>query len=481
LKHKQLLLILLLTFGALLIHGYHPWAEDAEIYIPGVEKTLHPELFPFNAQFFEPHAHATFFPNLVAALVRLSHLRLDVVLLVLHVAAIFLFLLACWELLARCHTSPQARWGGVALVAALLTLPVAGTALYLMDQYLNPRNLSAFALIFGIVKVLDRKYLQGGLFLVPAAAIHPLMSVFAFSFCVLLVAVREFGAGVSALALFLPFGISFDPPPKAYHQVALTHAYLYLTHWEWYEWLGVIGPIAVLWWLSRVARARQLHAVNLLCRTLIIYELIYLPPALLLSTVPRFEALARLQPMRCLYLLYVLMLLFAGAFLGEHWLKNRVWRWLVLFVPLCVGMFVAQRLLFPGSAHLEWPWSEPKNQWEQAFLWIRENTPNNAIFALDPLYMDIPNEDEQGFRAIARRGRMADEVKDSGAVSMFPVMADEWVRQVQALDGWKNFKLQDFRRLQTGYGVDWLVLQQPGLSGLECPYHNETVEVCSLH
>ena len=84
LKLKDFCLLSLLTLGALLVHGYHPWVEDAEIYLPGVEKILHPELFPFNAQFFESHAHLTFFPNFVATSVRLSHLPLIFVLLFWH-------------------------------------------------------------------------------------------------------------------------------------------------------------------------------------------------------------------------------------------------------------------------------------------------------------------------------------------------------------------------------------------------------------
>ena len=79
-KRKDSFLLLLLTLGALLVHGYHPWAEDAEIYLPGVEKILRPELFPFNAQFFASHAHLTFFPNFIAASVRFSHLPLEAVL-----------------------------------------------------------------------------------------------------------------------------------------------------------------------------------------------------------------------------------------------------------------------------------------------------------------------------------------------------------------------------------------------------------------
>ena len=143
-------------------------------------------------------------------------------------------------------------------------------------------------------------------------------------------------------------------------------------------------------------------------------------------------------------------------------------------------MFVAQRMLFPASAHIEWPGTESKNQWVEAFVWVRHNTPSDAVFALDPEYMEIPGEDEQGFRAIARRSRTADTIKDSGAVSMFPAMADEWLRQVQAQSGWRNFQLKDFRGLQAKYGVSWVILQQPGLLGLDCPYRNQTVLVCRL-
>ena len=474
------LTLLLLTFGALLVHGYHPWAEDAEIYLPGVEKILRPELFPFNAQFFLAHAHSTLFPDLIAASVRLSHLPLDVVLFFWQTASIFLLLLACWQLSGRCFTGSRARWAGVALIAALLTLPVAGTALYILDQYVNPRNLAAFPAIFAMVKVIDQKYVQATLFLALTAAIHPFMAVFAITYCVLFVAVRNLKSHSVALALVFPFGLTFDPPSPAYRLVAATHGFHYITRWHWYEWLGALAPLVILWWFSHVARARQWRNLDLMCRTLVIYELIFLPPAIVLSSFARLESLARLQPMRCLYLLYIVMFLFAGALLGEYVLKNSVWRWLALFVPLCAGMWVAQRALFPASAHIEWPGTAPKNQWAQAFEWIRNNTPNNAIFALDPRHMDIQGEDEQGFRAIAQRSRMADAVKDSGAVSMFPAMADVWFEQIQAQSDWQNLQQNDFRRLQAEYGVSWFVLQQPGHPGLDCPYSNPAVLVCRL-
>jgi hypothetical protein len=475
LNFKRLLLLLILTLGSLLVHGYHPWAEDAEIYLPGVEKLLQANLFPFGAEFFQSHASLTLFPNLLAALVRVTHLPLEPVLFLVHLASIFLLLLACWELSGKCFADPQARWAGVGLIAALLTLPVAGTALYIMDQYVNPRNLAAFALIFSIARFLDRKYVQAALFLIFAAAIHP----FALFLCCLLLWIQRFPLGFAGFASLLPFGAIFEPPSKAYHEVALSHPFHYLLRWQWYEWLGIVAPLGILWWFSRVARSKQQRNLELLCLALIPYQLISTVAALALSIPARLESLARLQPLRSLHLLYILLLLVGGGFLAEYVLKNRVFGWLQLFLPLCAGMFIAQRALFPASAHVEWPGVTPRNPWAQAFVWIRENTAQHAIFALDPFHMQIPGEDANGFRAIAQRSMLADAVKDSGAVSMFPPMADEWLRQVRAQRGWRDFRSSDFARLRVQYRVSWVVLQQPGVRGLQCPYQNGAVLVCS--
>jgi len=56
------------------------------------------------------------------------------------------------------------------------------------------------------------------------------------------------------------------------------------------------------------------------------------------------------------------------------------------------------------------------------------------------------------------------------AVSMFPALANEWLAQVQAQSGWQKFRVQDFRRLEAQYGVTWVVLRQPGVPDLQCPF-----------
>ncbi len=478
-KLKDLLFLALLTVGAILVHGYHPWAEDAAIYLPGVEKLLNQRLFPFNAQFVNSHAHLTLFPDLIASSVRVTHLPLPYALFFWHLASIALLLFACWELTGRCFIGRAGRYAGVALVAALLTLPVAGTALYIMDQYLNPRNLTAFAGILAIVKLLNRRYVTSALLLLFGAAIHPLMSAFAISFCILLFYMQMFESRGGMMASLGPMSF-LAVPSAAYHQAALSHSYHYLIRWHWYEWLGAIGPIVILWWFGRIAQSRQMKNLELISRTLVVYEIVFVLAALFVSVPARFESLARLQPMRSLYLVYILLVLFSGGLLGEYVLKNRRWRWMVLFLPLCGGMFYAQRALFPASAHIEWPGSRTRNPWVEAFEWARDNTPPDAVFALDPFYMHIPGEDEDGFRAVAQRSMLADWVSDGGAVSMFPPMAEEWLEQVQAHRGWREFQIEDFRGLQARYGVSWVVLQEPGVPDLQCPYQNEVVKVCSI-
>jgi len=484
LKVKEIFFLALLTAGAFLVQGYHPYVDDAAFYVPMVKKALDPSLYPRGAEFFQSHAKLTLFPNLAAGAVRLLHLPLDPTLLLLHLASIFLFLLACWKVSCACFELAEARWCAVTLMAATLTVPVAGTALFIFDHFLNPRSFAAFAAMFAVAAALERRYWVAGLWLAGAGLVHPLMPVYGLFFVFLLWWNRrtESGAAViAARAAFAPLGISFEPPTPAYHQAALRHAFHYVVQWTWYQWVGIWGPLVALFAIFRVARARRMENVMLLCRSLALLVLVSLAGALILDIPARFEALARFQPLRSLHLTYVLLFILVGGMLGQFVLKRSAARWLLLFVPLCAGLWALQLGNFPASAHIEWPGAASRNAWVNAFEWIRGNTPDDAYFALDPLHMEIPGEDVHGFRAIAERSMLADMVKDSGAVSMFPGLAEEWWEQVSAQDGWKTFQVADFERLKARYGVDWVVVEQPGTAGLNCPYQNATVRVCRLN
>jgi hypothetical protein len=143
-------------------------------------------------------------------------------------------------------------------------------------------------------------------------------------------------------------------------------------------------------------------------------------------------------------------------------------------------MWFSGHELFLSTRHVEWPGLSTGNQWVDAFLWVRNNTPVDAVFALDPRHMEIPGEDQQGFRTIAERSMLADSVKDSGAVTMFPQLADRWTAEVAAQTPWPKFTRDDFLRLRHQHNVTWVVLQQPDSRGLTCPYQNPALLVCQI-
>jgi hypothetical protein len=478
----QLVALCGLTLGALAVHGYHPAVEDAEIYLPGILKQLEPSLFPFNSEFFASHAGMTLFPQVMAASIRLMRVQVGIGMLMWHVVSIFLTLWACLRIAQVCFADRHAVWCGVVLVAALLTIPVAGTSLYLIDQYVTARTVSTPLSLLAVACAIEGRFLSSAAWIVTMAFVHPLMTVFTLAYLVFLLVYQRAGATVSWMAAvpsLLPLGL-FEPATPAYQRILETRPLHLITNWRWYEWTGVFAPLLLLLWFSHLAERRHLRAMGSACRSLIGFQVVFCIAALIISRPGRFAQLSELQPMRSLHLLYFLLFLFIGGWLGKALLRKEAWRWVLVFAPLCFGMWFAQRQLFPASHHLEWPWTSSSNPWVEAFDWIRVNTPTDAYFALDPHHMAIPGQDQHGFRAIAQRSMLADAVKDSGAASMFPRLAETWATQVDAQAGWKEIDRSGFQQLKDRFGVTWVVLERPGVPGLSCPYSNRLLLVCRI-
>jgi hypothetical protein len=309
-----------------------------------------------------------------------------------------------------------------------------------------------------------------------------MMGCYGVSFCFFLVwkpAAAPAWSPAPAFAL-MPLSWVFGPVSKAWYIAADTRAYYFLSRWQWYEWLGVFAPLALLWWFRRIGlRDRNSVLANLATR-LVIYGVFQLGVAIVLLVPRNFARLESFQPMRFLHLLYLLFVLLAGGLLGQKLQRARRLRWAALFLPLAAVMFFAQRQSYSASAHFEFPGMVPSNRWVQAFDWIRRNTPVTSFFAIGPGYMERPGEDFHSFRALAERSSLADVTKDASVVTQVPRLAPVWLEQVQAQSGWEHFGTRDFQRLHARFGVDWLVLEQPGVLGLDCPYQNDSLRVCRV-
>jgi hypothetical protein len=503
------LLVSALTLFAVAIDGYHPYAEDGGLYLAGVKRLLDPALYPHGPAFvLEPTRFSLFAPT-VAAMVRLSHLGLPSVLLALHLASLWATLFAAWMLASRCWTSRSARAGAVLLLACWLTLPVAGTALTLMDPYLTARSLSTPCMVLALVGALDLTERSGparrrGLLLLAAsvtlaAAVHPLMAAYALGAILMLIclrsprrAIKTWGTtafAAAALALAACLQSTANPESAAYLRIAMTRTYWFPAQWRWYELLGLVAPLTILAFTAWVSPGRSLssgtatQARRSLARMAVaVGATAWAVASLFARTGAPTHLAARMQPLRAFQIVYLVLLLLLGAKLGEFVLRRSLWRWVVAAILLGGVMLAGERTAFPNSNHLELPWTTPQNPWVQAFLWIRANTPKDALFALNADYINLPGEDAQCFRAIAERNALPDYSKDGGEASIAPELTPAWTLAQTAQQSLSAPATTDADRVAAliPLGVSWVVLEATAQTSFDCPYRNDAVKVCRL-
>jgi len=498
LRHSKLvrvfLPLLLLTALGFLAMGYHPGVEDDSLYLAAVKAQVNPALFPHDAAFFTLQMRTSVFDSWMARFVNGTGMRVAWAELLWQCISLFLVLWACWGIAGHLFKGSAARWGGVAMVSAMFTLPVAGTGLYIMDQHLHPRSLATALILLGVERILAGKNWQAVPLIVVAFLLHPLMGAMGISFCCVLALTlyeplyarlcslgsRRVSDGAAPAAALIPFGWIFSKQTQPWLEALHTRHLYFLYQWEWYEWLGALGPLVLFWLVARIARKRGETKLSRFATAVLIFGIFQQAVAMIILCPAAPIGMTTLEPMRYLHLVYIFLVLVGGAYVGQYVLKARIWRWAVLLLITDGSMFVAQRQLFAASPHIELPSMAPANPWLQAFDWIKHNTPEDAYFALDPNYTNAPGEDCHGFRALAERSMLADSNKDTSTVTKQPELGPVWKRQVVAREGWSKFQIADFERLKAEFGVDWALVSYPQPAGLDCRWHNDALAVCRI-
>jgi hypothetical protein len=482
--------VLLLFFFSCLgfvVLGYHPGAEDDGVYLAAIKHNVDPTLFPRDADFFQLQLQATVFDESVGTAVRWSHLPIPVVALLWQFGAILLALYSCWRIARLLFKERHVQWAGVALAATMLSMPVAGTALYLFDQHLHPRNIATALILLSASYILERRWMLAVPLLTLAFVMHPIMASVGISFCIFLTLAMSDGVHLwlkrwqgASLAAFMPLGWIFEPPNPVWKKALDTRTYYYLYKWHWYEWLGALAPLCIFFALWKWAKKQGDQKLTRFTLGVLAYGIFQQLCSMIMLGIPSLVRLTPLQPMRYLQLVYFFMMLLLGCLLGKYLLKTHPARWVLFLVATSAAMYCTQWAEFPSFPHVELPGRPSANPWLQSFAWVRQNTPRNAYFALDPHYMEEPGNDYHSFRALAERSQLADAVKDTAVVTQVPRLGYSWNTQVMAQQGWQNFKLADFERLHRRFGVNWVLVADPPPVGLLCSYHNGTLAVCQI-
>ncbi len=466
--------------------GYHPGIEDDCVYLSAVKSDLNPALYSHDADFFRLQLQATMFDKWVAGFSQFTHIPVAATALAWQFVSIVLILFGCWSIARVLFVEKRAQWAAVALVGAMLTLPVAGTALFIADQHLHPRNLSTALILLAISRILAHRRWQAVPLLLLGFVLHPIMGLLGISFSAFVVISQLDPVHIwlrslrDSFAAAIPLGWIFESPTPTWREALATRSYFFLYRWAWYEWLGLVAPILLFWILWRIALRRGDERLSRFAFAVFTYAIFQQICAMVILSTPSLIRLTPMQPMRYLHLVYIFLVLIGGGLLGKYILKTSVLRWSVFLLVANAGMFAAQRAQFSSSPHLELPGVRSSNPWLQSFAWIRVNTPANAYFVLDPRYMAAPGEDYHSFRALAERSQLADAIKDTAVVTQVPDLGPVWQQQVEATRGWNRFNLGDFERLKSQFGVDWALVRYPQPEGLLCPWHNDQLAVCRI-
>ncbi len=492
------LLCVALTCAAVLVHGYHPYAEDGGIYLTGIKYLLNRNLYPYATGFVTSHLTFSCFARIAEGLVRLTALDVMTVMFGLYAVSILLTLMGAWSVTSQLFSPAGRRWA-VVMLASALTLPVAGTSLMLVDPYVSARSLVTpcmlFALSFALAAFHDREIgvrSRGNLLrcasaCVVALLLHPLMAGYGIIIVLLfgIFTMRQPTVRAAAIVLFAIAAVGtaaclnqLGPvEPAGYPTIAQTRTYWFLSEWAWYEWLGLIFPLGILAWFG--LRSRN-TASQVLARAAAVAGLTGLLIALLFVHLHGISyCVARLQPLRIFQVVYLLMVLFLGASIGALRRKS-VFAGAAICSVVSLALFATERSIYAHSGHLEVPWIQPANGWAQGFLWLRDHTPANAVVALDSKYISASGEDAQNFRAISERSTPPDFSKDGGIAAIKPQLTAEWLAGEplqhgldEATDAQRSLRL-------ARENVHWIVLEQSAKTAFHCPYRNASVSICEV-
>ena len=478
-----------LAFGLL---GYHPFAEDGGIYATGVTLRLHPELFPAERglpySFAMAHTGHSLFVPALAAIIRVLHLPQDVAMFAIFITSLIATLAAAGSLARVLFPSAASQRWAMLLLAASLGLPAAGTSLYLADPYLTSRSVWTPAILWALSLLLQRKTLPAMLCLAAVAPFHPLMTGWTALLYFVLLARRSarpaaYTAGLAGVTLAAMAALqAFAPVDSAAVRAAsLSRGYWFLSRWEWYEVVGLVAaPVLLLafaTWNPRRPRCTA-AARDLALATGTTVGIVATGSLLLIHTSNASLLLARLQPLRLLHPVYLIFVLMAGGLLPQ--LRRLRWAPAIAVLAAAAGLLFMQRGLYGSSGQWELPGATPQNAYEQAFLWVRANTPADAVFAADADYTRAAGEDAQMFRAVAARTVLADQAKDGGIASVVPALAPAWQRESAMQSGLATATDADRLARVRPLGATWILLPATASTGFHCPYQNTAAKVCRL-
>jgi hypothetical protein len=100
------------------------------------------------------------------------------------------------------------------------------------------------------------------------------------------------------MILGAPFLFPFHAAHGPAREALFSRTYFFVYQWTWYEWAGILAPLALLWWFSSVSFKGTTPAFRTLSGALVPFGLLFTAAGMVVGFPVWLENYTRLQPMR---------------------------------------------------------------------------------------------------------------------------------------------------------------------------------------
>lgn len=461
--------------------GYRYGISDQAFYLPAIEKSLNPALFPRDTPVLAAQMRLWLGDNAAAILAGGRAVDLPAVSAVLYLAGLVLLAGA----VAYFMRGLGASWLAVAAGLAVATLRhhIAKTGANTLEGYFHPRMLAYPLGIFALGLVLRKRYIAALGLIAIALVLHTTAALWFGSVVVGAIAWnagRRWQWATLALIAAVAIGLgAFGPRMDAAWLAAVAEKdYLFPSAWPLHAWLLNLAYPVVLVQLyrRRFATGREVAGERAMLAGLLILVAGFLVSVPLSAA--KIALAVQLQITRVFWVLDVAALLYLTTWLVDDWAarSGRQWRVMVVAVLCAASLARGYYILYVESGRPLVAWRLPNDEWMDTMNWLRTQ----------PVTINVLADPGHGWRygssvrLAALRDTVLEQIKDT-ALAMYDHDVAVRVRdRVAALNGFEDFSTAQIRDAGARYQADVVIVERSRKLDLPVLHENARFSVYDL-
>lgn len=473
---------LFVVIGTANAGGYRYGISDQAFYLPAIEKSLNPSLFPRDTPVLAAQMRLWLGDDAAALLAGGRQIDLPTLAAVLYATGLVLLAGAIAYFMRGLGASWLAIGAGLAV--ATLRHHIAKTGANTLEGYFHPRMVAYALGILALGLVLRRRFGAAFALIGVALVLHTTAALWFGSVVVAALAWyagRRWAWAIAALIAVVAIGLAgWGPRMDAAWLTAVAEKdYLFPSAWPLHAWvLNLAYPIVLVWlYRRRVATGRVVAGEGAL-----VFGLLVLAAGFLVSvplSAAKIALAVQLQITRVFWVLDAAVLLYLCTWLIDDWTARagRQWRAIALGVLCAASLARGYYVLRVESGRPLVSWRLPADDWIETMNWLRTRPLATNVLA-DPGHAWRYGS---SVRLAALRDTVVEQVKDTALAMYDHDVALRVHDRVEALAGFADFSTDQIRDAGARYQADVVIVERPRQLNLPVLHENARFTVYDLH